>query len=205
MQRRMAIRAAPPAGHHNCRERMCIVLHGGSGVNGPVCGANRAPGRGSVVTWLLAQMVLLSAQGMDAAAIAKVTFTSEDRVCDDPQLQRRWVRLAVPEVQRSAGRRSSRCRSGGRLRRSPGPGPWNDLPFPPGACRSWRSSWWLRGWSTTSAMRPAGAAPRGEHRLSAPENLESLQRPALCGEERPGQALVRDRRPAPVAGDGLPG
>ena len=30
----------------------------------------------------LAQMVLLSAQGMDAAAIAKVAFTSEDRVRD---------------------------------------------------------------------------------------------------------------------------
>jgi transposase len=39
-------------------------------------------GRGSVVTWRRAQMVLLSAQGMDAAAIAKVAFTSEDRVRD---------------------------------------------------------------------------------------------------------------------------
>ena len=35
---------------------------------------------GSVVTWRRAQMVLLSAQGMDAAAIAKVAFTSPDRV-----------------------------------------------------------------------------------------------------------------------------
>jgi hypothetical protein len=39
-------------------------------------------GSGSVVTWRRAQMVLLSAQGTDAAAIAKVTFTSEDRVRD---------------------------------------------------------------------------------------------------------------------------
>jgi transposase len=39
-------------------------------------------GSGSVVTWRRAQMVLLSAQGMDAAAIAKIAFTSEDRVCD---------------------------------------------------------------------------------------------------------------------------
>ena len=31
---------------------------------------------GSVVTWRRAQMVLLSAQGMDVAGIAKVTFTS---------------------------------------------------------------------------------------------------------------------------------
>jgi transposase len=37
---------------------------------------------GSVVTWRRAQMVLLSAQGMDAAGIAKVSFTSEDRVRD---------------------------------------------------------------------------------------------------------------------------
>jgi transposase len=39
-------------------------------------------GSGSVVTWRRAQMVLLSAQGMDAAAIAKVASTSEDRVRD---------------------------------------------------------------------------------------------------------------------------
>ena len=35
---------------------------------------------GSVVTWRRAQMVLLSAQGMDVTAIANVTFTSPDRV-----------------------------------------------------------------------------------------------------------------------------
>jgi transposase len=37
---------------------------------------------GSVVTWRRAQMVLLSAQGMDVAQIASVAFTSEDRVRD---------------------------------------------------------------------------------------------------------------------------
>ena len=37
---------------------------------------------GSVVTWRRAQMVLLSAQGMDAVRIAEVTFTSPDRVRD---------------------------------------------------------------------------------------------------------------------------
>ena len=35
---------------------------------------------GSVVTWRRAQMVLLSAQGMDVPGIARVSFTSEDRV-----------------------------------------------------------------------------------------------------------------------------
>jgi transposase len=39
-------------------------------------------GSGSVVTWRRAQMVLLSAQGMEVAAIAKVAFTSEDQVRD---------------------------------------------------------------------------------------------------------------------------
>jgi transposase len=39
-------------------------------------------GSGSVVTWRRAQMVLLSAQGMDVPAIAKVAFTSSDRVRD---------------------------------------------------------------------------------------------------------------------------
>jgi transposase len=39
-------------------------------------------GSGSVVTWRRAQVVLLSAQGMKATEIAKVAFTSEDRVRD---------------------------------------------------------------------------------------------------------------------------
>ena len=37
-------------------------------------------GTGSVVTWRRAQMVLLSAQNMDVAGIARVAFTSEDHV-----------------------------------------------------------------------------------------------------------------------------
>jgi transposase len=39
-------------------------------------------GSGSVVTWRRAQMILLSAQGMDVAKIAEVAFTSPDRVRD---------------------------------------------------------------------------------------------------------------------------
>jgi hypothetical protein len=35
---------------------------------------------GSVVTWRRAQMVVLPAQGMDVAQIARVAFTSPDRV-----------------------------------------------------------------------------------------------------------------------------
>jgi hypothetical protein len=37
-------------------------------------------GSGSVVRWRRAQVVLWSAQGMDVPAIAKIAFTSEDRV-----------------------------------------------------------------------------------------------------------------------------
>lgn len=37
---------------------------------------------GSIVTWRRSQMVLLSAQGMDPVQIARVTFTSADRVRD---------------------------------------------------------------------------------------------------------------------------
>ena len=39
-------------------------------------------GTGSVVTWRRAQMMLLSAQNMDVANIARVAFTSEDHVRD---------------------------------------------------------------------------------------------------------------------------
>ena len=39
-------------------------------------------GTGSVVTWRRAQMVLLSAQGLDVVRIAEVSFTSADRVRD---------------------------------------------------------------------------------------------------------------------------
>jgi hypothetical protein len=44
---------------------------------------------GSVVTWRRAQMVLLSAQGLDMATIAEVTFTSIWRNChpDDRRLR----------------------------------------------------------------------------------------------------------------------
>jgi hypothetical protein len=57
-------------------------------------------GAGSVVTWRRAQMVLLSAQGMDAAGIAKGGFHQRGSgPRRDPQLQRRWVLFAIAEVQ----------------------------------------------------------------------------------------------------------
>jgi hypothetical protein len=54
---------------------------------------------GSVVTWRRAQMVLLSAQGMDVPAIAKVTFTSPDRVREVlHNLQPGRVRRSAPAL-----------------------------------------------------------------------------------------------------------
>jgi hypothetical protein len=91
-------------------------------------------GSGSVVTWRRAQMVLLSAQGMDVAAIAKVAFTSEDRVRD-----------VIRDDISHEGLRA--------LLRS-----------------------------------------RGRH-LSAPEDLEGVEGPAVPAEEDADRAAVRDRRP----------
>jgi hypothetical protein len=58
---------------------------------------------GSVVTRRRAQMVLLRAQAMDVSEIARVTFTSEDRVRDVlHNLQPRRVRLPLPALCRWA-------------------------------------------------------------------------------------------------------
>jgi transposase len=111
-------------------------------------------GTGSVVTWRRAQMVLLSAQGMDVAAIAKVAFTSEDRVRD---VLRNFNADGFSSLYpRYKGGRPPKFTLGQRreIKKIAKSRPVDhDLPFPPGACRSWRSSWWLRGWSTTSATK----------------------------------------------------
>src|SRR5215213_2329107 len=106
---------------------------------------------GSVVTWRRAQMILLSAQGMPAAKIAEVTFTSPDRVRDvihnfnadgfDALYPRyrggRPPTFTLPQrrqiKQLALSRPTTSCRSR------------------PGAWPSWPTSWSLRGWSTTSA------------------------------------------------------
>jgi hypothetical protein len=96
---------------------------------------------GSVVTWRRAQMVLLSAQGMDAAGIAAVTFTSPDRVRDVlhnfnadgfNSLRPKYAGGRPPKFRQITG-----CRS------------------PPGACRSLPTSWSLRGSSSSSRARGA--------------------------------------------------
>ncbi len=61
-----------PAAHCGCSEFLCLHSSGLLRI------VRRTSG--SVVSWRRAQMVLLSAQRMDVPPIAKVTFTSEDRV-----------------------------------------------------------------------------------------------------------------------------
>ena len=109
---------------------------------------------GSVVTWRRAQMVLLSAQGMDVAGIAKVAFTSEDRVRDVirnfnadgfDSLYPRYKGGRPPKFtlgQRREVRKIAKSKPAE-----------HGLPFSAWTCPSWASSWWLRGWSTTSPMR----------------------------------------------------
>ena len=112
---------------------------------------------GSVVTWRRAQMVLLSAQGMDVAQIAQVTFTSPDRVRDVlHNLQPGWVRRPVPTLPQGrpptftlAQRRAIKQLTLSRPRTM-------TCRSPPGAWPSWPTSWSLRGWSTTSATRASG-------------------------------------------------
>ena len=111
-----------------------------------------------MVTWRRAQTVLLSAQGMDVPAIAKVGFTSEDRVRDVirnfnadgfSSLYPKYKGGHPPKF--TLGQR----REIKKLARSK-PAEY-DLPFSPGAWLSWRTSWWPRGWSTTSATRDCGS------------------------------------------------
>ena len=144
--------------------------------------------------WRRAQMVLLSAQGMDAAAIAKVAFTSEDRVRDvirnfnadgfgslyQKYKGGRPPKFTLPQRREIKKLAKSRPAEHG-------------LPFSAWSLSSWRTSWSLRGWLTTSARGPAGPAPRGGRHLSTPENLESLEGPGLRGEEGQGGAPLRDR------------
>ena len=112
---------------------------------------------GSVVTWRRAQMVLLSAQGMEVAAIATVTFTSPDRVRDVlhnfnadgfDSLRPKYAGGRPPKFDAEARERIKTVALGR-------PGDYG-CRFRPGACPSWPTTWWHRGWSTTSLTRGCG-------------------------------------------------
>ena len=151
---------------------------------------------GSVVTWRRAQMVLLSAQGMDVAAIAKVAFTSEDRVRDVihnfnadgfSSLYPKYKGGRPPKftlVQRREIKKIARSRP-----------VEHDLPF-----STWSLSKlaeFLVAEGVVDDISHEGlrvAAARGGRQFSTAKNLEDLARPGLRGQEGPGRAPVRDRR-----------
>jgi len=107
-------------------------------------------GSGSVMRWQRAQIVLWSAQHMDVPAIAKIAFTSEDRVREvihnfnrdgfDSLAPRyaggRPPKFTLPE--RQAIKKIALGR----------PTDYGE-PFPPGRSPSWRTTWCERGWSKT--------------------------------------------------------
>lgn len=91
-------------------------------------------------------MVLLSARSLDPAQIAEVTFTSPDRARDVIEaVSTHGFDFLVPKY---AGGRAQKFTDEQRteIKRSHAPAPLiTTCSFPPGVCRSWRTSWWLRG------------------------------------------------------------
>jgi len=109
---------------------------------------------GSVVTWRRAQMVLLSAQGMDVASIAKVTFTSEDRVRDViHNLNTDGFDSLYPKY--AGGRpRTFNLPERREIKKIAKSKPVeHGLPFSTWCLSKLADSWWPRGWPTTSPTR----------------------------------------------------
>ena len=111
-------------------------------------------GSGSVVTWRRAQMVLLSAHGMTATEIAKVTFASEDRVRDVIRnFNADGFELLYPKYK---GGRSPKFTAGQRREikkiAKPRPGDY-DLPFSARSLSKPAEFLVAEGWSMTSATR----------------------------------------------------
>ena len=117
---------------------------------------------GSVVTWRRAQMVLLSAQAMEVSEIARVTFTSEDRVRDVlhnfnldgfDSLYPRYAGGRPPTFTLAQRREVKKFA----LSRPVD----HDLPFSTWSLAKLAEVLVAGGWSTTSATRVWGPAPRG--------------------------------------------
>jgi transposase len=110
-----------------------------------------------VVTWRRAQMVLLSAQGMDVAAIARVAFTSQDRVRDVirnfnadgfASLYPKYKGGHPPKFTLAQRREIKKIAKSKPTE--------HNLPFSTWSL-AWLSSWWPRGWLMTSATRARGS------------------------------------------------
>ena len=158
-------------------------------------------GSGSVVTWRRAQMVLLSAQGMDAAAIAKVAFTSDRVARRDPATSSSdGFDSLYPKYKGGHPPKFTLAPAAGDSRRSPSPSQSSMTcrisTCEPGQAR--RISWWREG--VVDDISHEGlrvhAPRRGRQLGSTAENVEGLEGPAVRGEEGAGRAPVRDRRAA---------
>ena len=154
-------------------------------------------GSGSVVTWRRAQMVLLSAQGMDVPAIAKVAFTSEDRVRDVIRnfnadgfgsLYPKYKGGHPPKFTLAQRREIKKI-----AKSKPAE---HDLPFSTWSLAKLADFLVAEGVVDDISHEGLRVLLRaGGRHLSAAENLEGLERPAVRGEEGAGRAAVRDRRP----------
>jgi transposase len=121
-------------------------------------------------------MVLLPAQGMDVAAIAKVAFTSEDRVRDVIRnfnadgFDSLYPKYKGGHPPKFAVRQQREIKKIAKSKPVE-----HDLPFSePGAWPSWPISWWPRGWSMTSATRaPAAWTPNARPAGSSPSSRPS--------------------------------
>jgi transposase len=154
-------------------------------------------GSGSVVTWRRAQMVLLSAQGMDVAAIAKVAFTSEDRVRD---VIRNFNADSFSSLYpKYKGGRPPKFTLGQRrevkkiAKSKPAE---HGLPFSAWSLSKLAEFLVAGGVVGGISRGPAHAAPRGRRHLSTSEDLEGLEGPGLCGEESPASSTCT---PSPTA------
>jgi hypothetical protein len=151
---------------------------------------------GSVVTWRRAQMVLLSAQGMDVPAIAKVAFTSEDRVravihnfnADGfESLYPRYAGGRPPTFTLPQRREIKKIALS--PPRGPRPAVFDVEPVEVGGVPGRRG-----GGRRHQPRGPAGAAPRGGRVVSSPQAVEGEQRPGLRSQEEPdprGSAQMR--------------
>ena len=148
---------------------------------------------GSVVTWRRAQMVLLSAQGMDVGQIAQVSFASPDRVRDvlhnfnldgfDALYPR--YRGGRPPTFTLAQRRQIKQVA---LSRPVD----HDLPFATWSLAKLAEFLVAEGVVDDTRPRgPAALALRGGRVLSSDQDLEAVQRSGLRGQEEPDPAPVR--------------
>ena len=150
-------------------------------------------GSGSVVRWRRAQIVLWSAQRMDVPAIAKIAFTSEDR-----------VRAVIHNFNADGFSSLTPKYAGGRpptftlpqrreIKKIALSRPMDhDLPF-----STWSLSKlaeFLVAEGVVDDISHEGlrqAAPRGGRLLSTHQDLEGEQRPGLRSEEEPDPGAVR--------------